>query len=147
MIIVANQSKFKKFLWFLFTLTTHKCTHVCAHLKILGRHSFFPYVWGLFYLGLIQISQIHVFLYTTYIAFLFGKPNIIEVKSYKIIFSGNRLMKWNIEIKIIYHDINYKVHARFVYRKSLQETLREGEKSFGILTKCKCQNWFNLTWT
>lgn len=65
---------------------------------------------------------------------MFGKPNIIEVKSYKIIFSGNRLMKWNIEIKIIYHDINYKVHARFVYRKSLQETLREGVKSFGILT-------------
>lgn len=34
-------------------------------------------------------SNLRIFIYNVH-AFLFGKPNIIEVKSYKIIFSGNR---------------------------------------------------------
>lgn len=146
MIIVVNQSKFKKFLWFLFTLTTHKCTYVCAHLKILGRHSFFPYVWGLFYLGLIQISQIHVFLYTTYMHFCLENQILLKLKAIKLFFQviDNEMKHWD-KNYISWHI--YKVQAHFVYRKCLQETLREGVKSFGILTKCKCQNWFNLTCT
>lgn len=61
--------------------------YLCVSFKDLGRQSFFLRV--ILSRPNTNKSNPRIFIYNVH-AFLFGKPNIIEVKSYKIIFSGNR---------------------------------------------------------